>query len=162
MRTAAETRWLDDIEMRAWRSFIECIGDLWSALESDLAEHKVTLGDYQVLVYLSEADDESLRMCDLAKQLQLTPSGLTRRLDGLVKAGLVRRTPSKSDRRVMLAQLTAAGRHKLERAAPTHVASVRQHIIDQLDRQQIQTMGDIFTKLAATLSDADAPYAASA
>ena len=65
--------------MRAWRSFVESIGDLWTALENDVAKHGLTLGDYQVLVFLSEAPENALRMCDLAKQLQLSPSGLTRR-----------------------------------------------------------------------------------
>ena len=83
------TTWLTPAEMQAWRNFIETFGDLVTAIERDLAEHGLTLGDYQVLVYLSEADDQSLRMCDLADRLQLSPSGLTRRLDGLVSAGLV-------------------------------------------------------------------------
>ena len=50
--------WLTDREMAAWRSYIETYGDLSAALERDLAEHELTLGDYQVLVYLSEAEDE--------------------------------------------------------------------------------------------------------
>ena len=45
----------------------------------------LTMGDYEVLVRLSEADDHRMRMCDLAGQLRLSPSGLTRRLDGLVQ-----------------------------------------------------------------------------
>ena len=83
-----ETAWLTPAEMAAWRTYIETYGDLVAAIERDLAEHRLTLGDYQVLVYLSEADDLSMRMCDLADRLQLSPSGLTRRLDGLVSAGL--------------------------------------------------------------------------
>ncbi len=63
--------------MAAWRAYIETFGDLSAALEKDLVEQGLTLGDYQVLVYLSEADDGSMRMCDLADVLQLSPSGLT-------------------------------------------------------------------------------------
>ena len=95
--------------MDAWRAYIETVVDLTAALEADLAPHGLTLGDYQVLVYLSEADAHEMRMCDLAARLQLSPSGLTRRLDGLVRAGLVERRPSQTDRRVMLAVLTDAG-----------------------------------------------------
>jgi DNA-binding MarR family transcriptional regulator len=150
--TTAPPRWLDPGEMRAWRSFVESIGDLWTALENDVALHGLTLGDYQVLVYLSEAPDNALRMCDLAKQLQLSPSGLTRRLDGLVKAGVVERRGSALDRRVMLAHLTDAGRAKLEEAAPTHVDSVRRHIIDRLTPEQVEVFGDIFIVLAEGLA----------
>ena len=78
------TTWLSASEMRAWRNFIESVSILTAAIESDLAPFGLTNGDYEVLVRLSEADDERLRMCDLATVLLLSPSGLTRRLDGLV------------------------------------------------------------------------------
>jgi len=139
-----ETKWLTDREMTAWRTYIETYGDLIAAIERDLAEHGLTLGDYQVFVYLSEADDHSMRMCDLADQLQLSPSGLTRRLDGLVKANYVTREASTDDRRVMLATLTANGLSALEAAAPDHVASVRRHIFDHLDDRQVDAMASTF------------------
>lgn len=138
------TTWLTDAEMRAWRTYIETFGDLIAAIEHDLAEHDLTLGDYQVFVYLSEAPNRSMRMCDLADLLQLSPSGLTRRLDGLVKAGFVTREPSTDDRRVMLATLTPSGFAVLEAAAPDHVASVRRHIFDHLDDAQVEAMASIF------------------
>ena len=59
-----------------------------------------------MLVTLSEAPDERLRMCDLASALHLSPSGITRRLDGMVSRASVVREPSTEDRRVMLAVLT--------------------------------------------------------
>lgn len=145
------TRWLTPAEAAAWRSFIETASDLNNALERDLAAHRLTLGDYQVLVYLSESPDHAMRMCDLAERLQLSPSGLTRRLDGLVAAGFVRRCPSTSDGRVMMAVLTPAGQEKLESAAPTHVESVRHHIFDHLDPVQIEALGTIFSSIAAGL-----------
>ena len=55
--TTATTRWLDDDEMAAWIAYIETVVDLEAALEADLLPHGLTLGDYQVLVYLSEAQD---------------------------------------------------------------------------------------------------------
>ena len=127
------TEWLTPAEMRAWRAYIGTYADLANALEGDLAREGVNLGDYQVLVYLSEAPDRSMRMCDLAEHLQLSPSGLTRRLDGLVKSGAVVRQGSESDRRVMMAVLTDVGFATLERVAPHHVASVRRRIFDKLD-----------------------------
>ena len=141
-------RWLDDSEMRAWRAFIETIGDLNAALERDLVEQGTTLGDYQVLVYLSEIEGNAMRMRDLAELLQLSPSGLTRRLDGLVSSGHVVRDPSCDDGRVMMAVLTDAGRELLERVAPHHVESVRRHIFDHLTPQQVDAMGDVFLAVA--------------
>ena len=138
------TNWLTAREMTAWRTYIETYADLAHAIERDLGEHGLTLGDYQVLVHLSEAAERSMRMCDLAEQLQLSPSGLTRRLDGLVRAGLVTREPNADDRRVMLARLTPAGFATLEAAAPDHVASVRRHLFDHLDRAQVDALASIF------------------
>lgn len=145
------TKWLTTREMTAWRTYIETYADLANAIERDLADHDLTLGDYQVLVYLSEAADRSMRMCDLADQLQLSPSGLTRRLDGLVKGGLVTREPSEADRRVMLALLTPAGYAALEDAAPDHVDSVRRHLFDHLDADQVDALASIFAAIRAGL-----------
>jgi DNA-binding MarR family transcriptional regulator len=144
-------RWLDRDEMRAWIGYVETQGDLLTALENDLAPTGLTLGDYQVFVYLSSSEDDSMKMCDLAEILQLSPSGLTRRLDGLVKAGWVERRPSDVDRRVMHAVLTDAGRAKLETAAPIHVESVRARIIDHLDRDDLQAFTRAFGKIRAAL-----------
>lgn len=146
------TNWLTTREMAAWRTYIETYGDLIAAIERDLAEHELTLGDYQVFVYLSEAPDRSMRMCDLADLLQLSPSGLTRRLDGLVKAGFVTREASTHDRRVMLAALTPTGLATLEAAAPDHVASVRRHMFDHLDDDQVDSLASIFQAISNGLA----------
>ena len=144
-------RWLTKDEMAAWIGFAETQGDLITALENDLAPTGLTLGDYQVFVYLSAAEGDSMKMCDLAEVLQLSPSGLTRRLDGLVKAGWVERRPSELDRRVMHAALTEAGRAKLESAAPVHVASVRARIIDHLDHEDLRAFAEAFRKIRTAL-----------
>lgn len=140
--------WLDDEEMRAWRGLVEAYAELHAALEADLLTgFGIDGGDYGVLVNLSEAPGQRLRMCDLASRLHLSPSGLTRRLDGLVKAGLVAREPSAEDRRVTLAVLTDAGRATLEAAAPVHVAGVRANFVDHLSRTQLRQLGTAFEAL---------------
>ncbi len=149
-----ETRWLDDVEMRAWRSYVETQADLNTAIEADLRPTGLSLGDYQVLVFLSEAPDQRLRMCDLADDLQLSPSGLTRRLDGIVRRGWVERVGSDDDRRVMLAALTPEGRATLECAAPTHVDSVRRRLVDLLDEDELVALATIFDKVRTALDDA--------
>lgn len=145
------TPWLSADEQLAWRSFVETIFEMNGALEADLASTGLTLGDYQVLVYLSEAPDRSRRMCDLAVQLQLSPSGLTRRLDGLVKRGDVARIPSERDRRVMLAVLTDVGLRHLEEAAPVHVRSVRARMLDHVDHADLAAVTRVFESVHAAL-----------
>lgn len=137
--------------MQAWRSYIETYAELNNALERDLSDFELTLGDYQVLVFLAEAADRAMRMCDLADALQLSPSGVTRRLDGLVAAGSVVRKGSRADRRVMMAVLTPSGHTLLERCAPRHLDSVRERIFDHLDRKQVAAMHSIFAAIAEGL-----------
>jgi DNA-binding MarR family transcriptional regulator len=149
----ASTRWLTPLEMAAWRTYIETTNDLETALETDLAPTGLTTGDYQVLVYLSETEGHAVRMCDLAGMLQLSPSGLTRRLDGLVKAGWVERRGSDVDRRVMLAVLTPSGFEKLVDAAPVHVESVRRRMIDLLSEDELRALADVFTKIKRALAE---------
>ena len=150
------TEWLDDEEMAAWRSFVDANVAVMAAVDVDLqASSGMTQADYAVLVSLSEADDDRLRMCDLAGALHLSPSGLTRRVDGMVRAGLVARVPSEQDRRVMLAVLTDEGRARLEAAAPDHVASVRRHFVQHLSRAQLRALAAALGSLGRSDSSCD-------
>ena len=146
------TRWLTEREQKSWRRFITTVHDLMGALEADLVPHGITMGDYELLVWLSESPEERMRMCDLAGVLQLSPSGLTRRLDGLVRSGLVERESCPSDRRVAWAHLTAKGRSKMEFAAADHVESVRRHVLDPLGPTGVAQLGNIFGRLGDHLS----------
>lgn len=146
------TRWLDTNEMAAWRGYVDTLAPLHHRFEADLAEYGLTLGDYEVLVWLSEKDEHQLRMCDLATKLRITPSGLTRRLDGLVRNGLVRREPAADDKRVMMAVLTESGHDLLVRAAPAHLDSVRRHFIDLLSQREIAALASAFAKVRASLT----------
>jgi DNA-binding MarR family transcriptional regulator len=134
--------WLDDEEMRAWRGLMDLSRELQADLGAELEDRfGLADGDYAVLVVLSEAEDRRLRMCDLARRVHMTPGGLTRRLDGLVRKGLVERVADESDRRVVLGALTPEGTAMLERAAPVHVDGVRRLFLDHLTRAQIRTLG---------------------
>ena len=103
-------RWLTEPEMQSWRALIEVTTGVLGALDGELqAEHGLSLGEYEVLVHLSEEPEHSMRMTDLAGRLRLSPSGITRRVDGLVRAGLVERRQCPSDRRGSNAVLTDEG-----------------------------------------------------
>jgi DNA-binding MarR family transcriptional regulator len=135
---STETKWLTDPEQKAWRSLINATTGLLATLDNELqAAHGLSLGDYEVLVRLSEAPDQSLRMTELAMGVSLSPSGITRRIDNLVKNGLVERKQCPSDRRGSNAVLTDAGMARLREVAPTHVEGVRRLFVDRLTEQQI-------------------------
>lgn len=146
------TRWLTPEEMAAWRSFIETSGDLLRAIERDLEPFGLDRGDYQLLAMLSEAEDGRLRLCDLADRLRLTRSGLTRRMEGVVRKKLVAREQSTQDRRVVHARLTPKGLALLKKAAPHHLRSVRALMIDHLSAAEIRAISSAFTKIATNLA----------
>ena len=142
--------WLDDVEMRAWQSLLSAHWRLLSRLDAELqTTQSMSLADYEVLVQLSQDEAGRMRMSELAERLMLSPSGLTRRLDGLVTAGLVDRVRCPTDRRGAYAVLTGAGRRRLEQVAPSHVEQVRRHFIDRLDRDQLSTLAEILSFVCA-------------
>jgi DNA-binding MarR family transcriptional regulator len=148
------TRWLTDSEQAAWRTLISSTTGLLATLDNELqGAHGLSLGEYEVLVRLSEAPGHSLRMTDLAASLHLSPSGMTRRIDALVKTGVVERQQCPTDRRGSNAVLTAEGMKRLRAAAPTHVEGVRRHFVDRLSERQLANLA---TALANVVVDADA------
>jgi DNA-binding MarR family transcriptional regulator len=152
--TQRTTQWLTEPEMQAWRALIQVTTGVLGALDNELqAEHGLSLGEYEVLVHLSEEPDQSLRMTDLAGRLHLSPSGITRRIDGLQRAGLVERKQCPSDRRGSNAVLTEEGLRVLREAAPTHVRGVRAHFIDQLSSRDIANLA---SALSSVQLDAEA------
>jgi DNA-binding MarR family transcriptional regulator len=159
---AAPPIWLSESEQQAWRIMVAFHTRLMARLDAELqASESMSLRDYEVLVHLSEAEGSALRMAELAQRLFVTPSGLTRRLDGLVRSGLVRRQVCHQDRRGTLAVLTPKGRAALERAAPAHVASVRRYVFDPVDARQTQQMATtlqaMYTALDATAGSERVP-----
>jgi len=147
----AGVKWLDSDEMRAWRSYITTSVDLMKALEHDVAPYGITMGDYQLLAMISEAPDRRLRLCDLADALRLSRGGLTRRMDGVLRNGLVERVQDQADRRVAFAELTTKGWSLLKKVAPIHLQSVRALMIDHLSRAEIKAIGNAFGKISANL-----------
>lgn len=148
------TRWLDDDEQDHWRAYLEGSSRLADALDRALKEGAgLDLDDYEVLVHLSEAEDRSVRMSDLADELLASRSRLTYRIDRLVDAGLVERKRCESDGRVVYAVLTDAGWQRLVEAAPVHVESVRRHLVDAMSPEEFALVGRIFGVIAASLRD---------
>src|SRR3954464_10721573 len=138
MARTARRRPLDTREMQAWHAFIHAHTRVVRKLEQELeSEHCLTLPAYEVLAHLSEASDGRLRMSDLATFAVLTPSGLTRLVDKLVRDGLVERARCEGDARVVYAVVTPAGLERLAAAYPTHLRGVRRHLVDRLGPAQL-------------------------
>jgi len=140
---------LSEEQNTAWKSLVRAHANIVNAVDRELTtEHKLGLADYDVLSQLAQAPDRSLRMTELAKQVLLSPSGLTRRLDGLVKQGYVERRPCPSDGRGLLAYITDTGMEKLQTMQPTHTTGVREHFVDVVEQPQLEQLSTLLTSLA--------------
>ncbi len=146
------TNWLNGKQQRAWRSFLSVAIVLPDQFSKDLQEkHDLTLSDYEILVRLSETPDHFMRMSDLADRVMSSRSRLTHQIDRMIAAGLVARTVCEEDKRGFNAVLTEAGYAKLVAAAPDHVESVRQHLVDVLSDEDFEMLGDISRKVFEAL-----------
>ena len=150
------TRWLSVQQQQHWRAYIAATTLLDERLSRELqAAHGLTMADYEILVRLSEAPEQRLRMSQLASCTLASRSRLSHQVDRLEKAGLVERQACESDRRGANAVLTELGRTSLVAAAPTHVEGVRRHFVDQLTDDQFTALGEALALVAAHLQDSE-------
>jgi DNA-binding MarR family transcriptional regulator len=112
-----------------------------------LADHGLTINDYEVLLRLSGSQDRRMRRVDLAGQILLTASGVTRLLDGLERSGFVERGACDADRRVVYAVLTDAGAEKLAAAARSHLAQIDELLADRFDQEELVTLASLLSRL---------------
>jgi DNA-binding MarR family transcriptional regulator len=151
--TGDETRWLEPDQQVAWRSYIVGTTRLLERLDRELREeHGLSLPEYEVLVRLSEADNRSLRMAELASSLSHSRSRTTHTIARMEAAGLVKRFTCDYDGRGRWATLSEKGMAVLEDAAHTHVRGVREHLIDQLSDAQFATVGEAFDIVGSRLA----------
>ncbi len=149
-------RWLDEEEMRAWRSLVAVSSRLFEQLDAELRhEHDLSLADYEILSNLSEAPDRRLRMSQLADRALVSRSRLTHHVTRMEAEGLVTREACPTDRRGAYAVLTPAGMARVEEAAPTHVAGVRRLFVDRLPGAEVPAVAAALSEVAEPLLASD-------
>jgi DNA-binding MarR family transcriptional regulator len=114
-----------------------------------VANHGLTINDYSCLLLLSRASEEGMRRIDLANELRLSPSGITRLLDRLEDQGLVGKGACKEDARVSYAILTDTGLAKLKEAAPGHVEDIERQLADLLDEDEMRTLTELLGRIGS-------------
>jgi DNA-binding MarR family transcriptional regulator len=116
-------------------------------LRARLCEHGLSVNDYEALLLLSEAENGSMRRVDLAGELQLSASGVTRLLEGLEAAGLVVRHVCTSDLRVAYAVITEQGRERLAEASCSHLAALRETFEERYDEDELVQLAELLQRL---------------
>ena len=134
--------------VRAWTRLLRAYASTTRLLNAELqAEHGLSLNDYEALYVLAHAEGQRLKRIELSRRLLLTPSGVTRLLEGLEHAGLVERVSCATDLRVAYAQLTDAGAEKLNVASCGHVGSIRTLLEEHLSEGEIVELSETLGKL---------------
>lgn len=136
--------------VRAFAQLLRAHAALTRRLSAQLeAEHGLTISDYEVLLRLARAPERRLKRVELAQSVILTPSGITRLLDGLEATGLVGREQCAADRRVTYAVLTDDGEKAFRRAAEDHLTAVEAALAEHLDEEETGRLAELLGRLSS-------------
>ena len=134
--------------LEAWVNFLRAHASLTRTLSARLeTEHRLSLRDFDVLAQLAYAPGRQLRRVDLARSVLLSPSGVTRLLDGLERAGLVEKGTCASDARVTYAVLTEAGLERFRTARRTHMRDVAQLFDSRFEAAERDQLAALLARL---------------
>jgi len=147
-------KWLNEDEKAAWVGILAVVHRAFPEIERDLRTNHDMLGvHYHILVTLSTAADNTMRLSDLADTADVSQSRLTHRLRMLVERGDITINQDPNDGRAKQATMTAAGRRRLESAAPGHVGTVRRMIFDHMPPAQTLALAEALAPVATWLED---------
>lgn len=143
------TPWLTAREYAAWRSYVDGSARVNEALARQLEQHTdLTLSEYEVLVRLSESEDWTLRMSEIADELAHSRSRVTHAVRRMETRGLVRRVACAKDGRGVNCVMTQQGFDELSASAPGHVSAVRKVLVDVLTAEELDQLGAMMTRIS--------------
>lgn len=133
--------------VEAWKGLLLAHATLVEQIDRVMAKNNLLPLDwYDALLALEDATNHRLKMSELADQVLLSKSGLTRLVDRLEAKGYIRREGCRADRRVAYAVITAEGLKAREASWPTYRAAIQEHFASQLSPEQLKVIGDSLTK----------------
>jgi DNA-binding MarR family transcriptional regulator len=136
------------IELDAFARLARAHTVLRRELEAEiLTPRGLTMSDFDTLLHLSRAEDARLRRVDLVERLMLTPSGVTRLLEGLQESGLVENVQCEGDARFTWARLTPDGAEMLECVGVTYANRLRELFAGRLDEDEVALLTELLGKL---------------
>lgn len=147
----------DDERITAFGLFAEVYTGLVARFSAQLADYGLSLVEFEVLVRLARSPDRRLRMTELASQVALTTSGITRVVDRVEREGLVRRNACRDDRRGLWAVLTDAGTERLDAALPGHLELIETHFTGRFDPADLAALVDRLREIRDDVNPSAAP-----
>ena len=142
---------LSEPDANAWFGLLRAHGSLVRAVDAELmAAHRLSMSSHEVLYRLARAADGHLSVSELAQQLPISPSRVSRVVDDLVAKGFVERRSCPGDARVSHVAITAHGRESLGAIDDTFHAAIHEHFLERLSRREVETLASAWRKLGAT------------
>ena len=130
---------IDDEQLAVWRAFLNAHARVTRAIGRDLAEAGLPdLGWYDLLWTLYRQPGRSLRVKELADEVVLSPTAMSRFVDRVEAAGCVRRDPDPDDRRALQVTLTDEGVALLRRMWPVYAAGIERHFAAHLESASLR------------------------
>jgi DNA-binding MarR family transcriptional regulator len=140
--------------LQSWVSFLQSHSAITRELSAQLQhEHGLTLSDYEVLLRLKNAEGGRMRRVDLANEVLLTASGITRLLEGLERSGYVCKETCASDARVSYAKITDEGATKFKAASETHLRGIDELFLSRYSGSELATLAELLGRLPVTGSE---------
>ena len=141
----SQTRWLDDEEQELWRLLLGAVRKINRGMDETLkAGGEVSASEFAVLVALSEAPEQHLRLHELCTQLEWDRSRASHQVTRMEKRGLLYNEADAVDARGINVCVTHVGLEHLRRAAPEHVESVRRMVFDHLQPEDVPALRRFF------------------
>lgn len=148
--SASFDNWLSPQQQGQWRAYLEGSALLWATLNFDMEVHaNLSMSEYEILVRLSERDGHRMRMSELADELLHSRSRVSHTVRRLEKRKYVNRAPMAHDKRGVVCELTDFGFRALVQAAPDHVQSVRNRLVDVISEEELAVLANIFRKVSS-------------
>ena len=141
-------RFLSEDEERAWLGLLATREAIVRALDAELQhQHRLPLSNFDALIAIAHAENGEITISDLAEQVMLSPSRISRLMIEFEREGLVERRRSASDARSTRALITEKGRDRLREAAPTYLATVKTILIDKLPQRDVKHLASTWDRL---------------
>jgi DNA-binding MarR family transcriptional regulator len=150
-----EPNWLNAREDRAWSAFIHAHHRLEVHLSRRLQKSGLSGADYEVLALLSALDGDRMPARDMVNALGWEKSRLSHQVRRMQADGLISREPNPDDARSTMVCLLPAGRAAIEKAAPGHVADVRQNFIDLMTPAELDMLAALNERILRHLAEVD-------
>src|SRR5215217_1594379 len=153
-RYAAPVPEIDDETLATWRAFLNAHAQVTRRISSELAAAGLPdLSWYDLLWALYRQPDRRLRVNELAREVVLSPTAMSRFVDRVENAGYVRREPDPTDRRALQIAITDAGVELLRRMWPVYSTGIDEHFAAHLGRSGT-TLRRALERMAESARDA--------